>query len=173
MLLRSLMLTTLFSTTTRAAPATVSVYEGARETTEGDTILAIDPQTAFATLSDYARWPAIFSDMSRVKITARRGDEARVEIAHRDGTVCVLHFRNHPTTRTLWFEQLGGDAKVWAEISFSPDAEAGTTRVHSRVHANVSGFAGMFVSSGELSEQRQRLVRTNLAELKAYFARRR
>jgi hypothetical protein len=175
--LRLLTLTVLASTTASlAGPSSlsISVYESAKvaKTTEGDTTLATDPETAFATVSDYARWPAIFSDLAGVKITERGTDDARVVVAHRDGSVAKLHFHNRPTTRTLWFEQLGGDAKVWAEISFSPDTRAGTTRVHSRVHADVSGFAGMFVSSGDLLEQRQRLLRTNLTELRAYFAQR-
>src|SRR4029077_20084425 len=109
--------------------------------TEGETTLAVAPEVAFATLVDYARWPTIFPDIYTVTITKVDGVDARVTFLgpedHRDN----LHFHNRPDEHTIWFEDTGGRATVWAEIAFLPGAAPGTTRIHSRLFAEVNGIA--------------------------------
>jgi hypothetical protein len=173
MVFRTLTTTALMAATSFASPANVAVYENARlaETTEGDALLATDPETAFTTTTDYARWPKIFAELKAATITEQQGVDARVRLVHDDGSVDHLHFHNRPNAHTVWFEQLGGDGDVWAELSFVAGEQTGTTHVHSRVYAAVHGLAAMLVSDAAVREQREHLVRASLAQLQAYFAR--
>ncbi len=164
--------TLLLATTASAAPSIV-VYEkpGQTNTTEGDAVIETDPQTAFVTAMDYAHWPAIFADLRAAKITEREGIEAHVVFTRRDGSTDRLRFHSRPDLRTLWFEELGGDARVWGEISFTAGDRDKTTRVHARLRTKVPGVAGLFVSDRDLRVQRQQVVRDDLAQLQVFFAR--
>jgi hypothetical protein len=155
-----------------AAPE-IHVYESRDHSsiTEGDTVVAADPDDAYRAASDYAQWSSIFSDIRDVKITELRGSDARVTFVHTDGNRDNLHFRNQPAARMVWFEDTGGRAEVWAEIVFVPGTVAGTTMLHTRLYADVHGFASLFVSDSKLRNLRQQRVRDYLRELRAYFAR--
>lgn len=139
--------------------------------TEGETILAADPDTVYRTVTDYARWPAIFPDIRRVIITRQNGVDARVTFIHAAGNRDNVHFHNQPAARMVWFEDTGGRAEVWAEIVFVPGDRPGTTRAHSRLYVDVHGFASLFVSDRKLRTIRERRVREELMQLRAYFAR--
>jgi hypothetical protein len=151
----------------------VTVYESKTEasTSEGDTAIDCDPETAFHASLDYSRWPRIFSDIRTALITSMNGDDALVTFVHTDGNRDNLHFHNRPATHTLWFEDTGdAHAKVWAEISFLPGPRAGTTRVHSRLYADVTGVASLFVSGGYLRHMREQRIQRDLLQLRAYFS---
>ncbi|HSN29667.1 MAG TPA: hypothetical protein VLT45_25445 [Kofleriaceae bacterium] len=154
-----------------SAAAEVSVYESRddKSITEGDTIINVDPDVAYTTALDYAKWTAIFPDIKQVIVTKRQGDEARVTFVHVDGNRDNVHFRNTPQARMIWFEDTGGRAEVWAEIVFVPGTQAGTTRVHSRVYANVHGVAGWFVGDDTVKSLRAKRVRHDLHDLQTYF----
>src|SRR5690242_4479236 len=97
---------------------TMRVYESpdASATTEGDVVLATDPDTAFRTAIDYQRWPRIFPKVRQAIVTGHHGDETDVMFVHADGSREQLHFVAKPEARTVWFEQIGGNATVTAEI---------------------------------------------------------
>ena len=176
MVLRVLVLTSLLvAATSYAAPENVAVYESRQlsATTEGDTTIDADPDAAYLAATDYSRWPMIFRDLREAKVTQRSGDDAHVSIVHGDGTVDRLHFHNRSAARTLWFEQLGGDADVRAEVSFVAGERSGTTHVHSRLYVDVHGFASALVTNAKLRELRQQQVRDDLGELQTYFSKRR
>jgi hypothetical protein len=154
------------------AHADVSVYDSRddKSITEGETVIDTDPDTAYATAIDYARWPAIFPDIKQVIITKQKGDDARVTFVHADGNRDNVHFHNTPMARMVWFEETGGSVEVWAEIVFIPGDKPGTTRVHSRVFASVHGVAGVFVSNDRVKRLRAQRVRSDLHDLQAFFA---
>jgi hypothetical protein len=159
--------------TATAFPADVHVYESHDDSaiTEGDTTLVADPDLAYAAAADYARWSTMFPDIQEVKITRQRGDEAWVTFVHSDGNRDNVHFRNQPAARMVWFEDTGGRAEVWAEIVFIPGDRRGTTRLHTRLFADVHGFASLFVTDGKVRGMRQRRVRDYLVDLRGYFGR--
>jgi hypothetical protein len=156
-----------------AAPAEVKFRQSTRDgaITEGETTLAADPDTAYRAVSDYNRWSAMFPDIRQVIVTSRSGDDARVTFIHADGNRDNVHFRNQPAVRMVWFEDTGGDAEVWAEIVFLPGDVSGTTRLHSRLYADVHGFKSLFVSDRKLRRLREQRVQADLSQLRAYFAR--
>ena len=154
------------------AHANVKVFESKQScVTEGDAVLATDPDTAFRAVTDYQRWGTMFRNVRQTILLKQNGDEAKVRFVHDDGSNDVLHFKNQPATRTMWFEQLGGDAEVKAEISFSPGVEPGTCLVHTKFYADVKGYKSWFVDDGDIRKQRQQQVRDDLSQLQAYFAR--
>jgi hypothetical protein len=155
-----------------AAPSAISVYESRQSSamTEGDATIATDPDTAFATATDYAHWSRIFPGVRRAVVTQRKGNDARVTFLHSDGTTDHLHFIAVPRAHKVWFEQTGGKAEVRAEIVFAPGKRHGTTHVHSRLFAQVPGLAGAFVSSSDVRALRQQQVHDDLVQLQAYFA---
>jgi hypothetical protein len=163
---------TVTATTAAAAPPEIRVYESRTDShiTEGETTLAVDPDTAYAAVTDYARWPAMFPDIRQVFVTRRIGVDARVTFVHANGKRDNLHFRNQPAARMMWFEDTGGRAEVWAEITFVPGELPGTTRVHSRLYADVPGIASLVVSDRKLRKLREQRVRDDLAQLRRYFA---
>ena len=157
-----------------AAPAAadVSVYDSRddKAITEGDTIINVDPDVAYEVALDYAKWTAIFPDIKQVIVTKRHGDDARVTFVHADGNKDNVHFHNTPQARMIWFEDTGGRAEVWAEIVFVPGTQAGTTRVHSRVYADVHGVTSWFVGDDTVKSLRAKRVRHDLHDLQTYFA---
>lgn len=138
--------------------------------TEGETVLAADPDAVYREVSDFARWSVMFPNIRQVIITSRNGEDARVTFIHPDGNRDNLHFRNRPQSRVVWFEDTGGRAEVWAEISFLPGQQAGTTRVHSRLYADVHGVTSLFVSDRKLRSLREQRIREDLTHLRAHFA---
>lgn len=154
------------------APSGVQIWESHDDgaITEGETTLDVDPATAYGAAVQYKRWAQIFPDIVDVKITKVEGVDALVTLVHRDGNVDNVHFHNQPQAGIVWFEDTGGSAKVWAEIAFTPGDRAHTTRVHSRLYANVHGIASLFVSDSHVRELRQQRVADDLKHLHAYFA---
>lgn len=154
------------------AHANVNVFESKQScVTEGDAIIATDPETAYRAVTDYQRWLTMFKNVRSATMLRQNGDEAKVRFVHDDGSNDVLHFKNQPATHTMWFEQLGGDAEVKAEISFAPGVDPGTCRVHTTFYADVKGAASWFVSDDHVKKLRQQQVRDDLTQLQAYFAR--
>lgn len=155
-----------------AASATdIPIRESRDDTaiTEGETILQVDPDTAYRAVTDYQRWRSIFPDVREVLVTEQRGPEARVTLVHPDGNRDNLHFHNVPAARMVWFEDTGGRATVWAEIIFVPGVAPGTTRVHTRLYVDVRGIASLVVSDSKLRGIREQRVRSDLTHLRSYF----
>jgi carbon monoxide dehydrogenase subunit G len=137
--------------------------------TEGETILQVDPDTAYRAVTDYPRWRSIFPGIREVLVTEQRGVQARVTLVHAEGNRDNLHFHNAPAARMVWFEDTGGRATVWAEIIFLPGQVPGTTRVHSRLYVDVRGIASLVVSDRKLRSIREQRIRSDLTHLRAYF----
>lgn len=154
-----------------AASPRLYIYESkTAATTEGDAMLATDPDTAFRIAIDYALWTQIFPDVTQAIVTSQHGADTRVTFVHHDGSRDQMHFRSQPATRTLWFEQIGGDAEVHGVIAFLAGDSPATTHVHSQLYADVHGMASLFVSGGEIRAMREKQMRDDLTSLQAFFA---
>jgi hypothetical protein len=154
-----------------AAPADVHVYPSPNESaiTEGETTLAADPDVVYRAVTDYPRWTTMFPDIRRVIITSQAGGHDRVTFVHADGNRDNVHFHNVPAARMVWFEDTGGRAEVWVEIMFLPGSRPGTTRVHSRLFADVHGVASLVVGSTKVRMMREQRIASDLVHLHAYF----
>jgi hypothetical protein len=139
--------------------------------TEGETTLAAEPDAVYRAVVDYPRWTTMFPDIHRVVVTSQDNGHDRVTFIHADGNRDNVHFHNRPAARMVWFEDTGGRAQVWVEIMFMSGDRPGTTRVHSRLYADVHGWASLFVTDGKIRRLREQRVREDLTHLRAYFAR--
>lgn len=175
-MLRALLVVALLGCSSTVASAgaasDIAVHDSPADAqiTEGETVITTDPDTAYRVVTDYPRWRTIFPDIAEVVITQQQGVDARVTFIKPDGNRDNIHFHNQPAARMVWFEDTGGRATVWAEIVFVPGNAPGTTRVHSRLFADVHGIASLVVSDRRLREMREQRVRSDLAHLRAFFA---
>ena len=164
----------LGSAAVNATPDGIRVYTSPedRQITEGETIIDGNPGDVYATVLDYTKWPQIFPEIEKVEVTSQKGVDARVTLISRGDHHDNVHFHNQPAARMVWFEDTGGHADVWVEIMFIPGKDDGTTRVHTRLYANVKGFASLVVGDGDVKKQREARVTSDLVQLRAYFRRR-
>jgi hypothetical protein len=156
-----------------AAPD-VRVYESPNHAamTEGETVVDGDPAMIYAVVVDYMRWTEVFPDVTKVLITQRKGDDARVTLVHPDGNRDNLKFHVTPQARMLYFEDTGNaHAEVWGEIVCAPGDQPGTTRVHTRLYADVKGIASVIVSSDSVRAQREQKIERDLVHIRSYFRR--
>jgi hypothetical protein len=163
----------LASAATAAAPG-VRIYPSATDanTTEGDTIVDGDPASIYAVVVDYPKWTEVFPDVAKVIVTSRHGVDARVTLVKPDGNRDNLKFHNTPQARMLYFEDTGNaHATVWGEIVCAPGDQPGTTRVHTRLHADVHGIATLVVSADDVRKQREQRVERDLVHIRDYFRR--
>ncbi len=155
-----------------AAPPGVTIWESSEDhVSEGDVIVAGDPDVLYAQLADYGRWTAIFPDVASVTVVSRGEPEDAVKLVMTDGMTNNLRFHNDAARRVVHFRDTGGRAVVWADIGFEPAPQAGMTRVHARIYADVPGFAGWFVSDGRLRRERQKKIASDLTSLRDFVAR--
>ena len=136
---------------------------------EGETVLGVDPRTAYSRLADLQSWPSIFPDVARIDVASQQGTDARATIVRANGHVHAMHFHREPETRTVWFEELGGRALVWGDIAFVGAADSRTTRAHLRFHASIAGTASLLINDDKLRVERRRRVADDLAALRAHF----
>jgi hypothetical protein len=118
---------------------------------------------------DYKRWPELFGNIARVEVTSQQGVDARVTLIAPDGHRDNVHVHNQPQARMIWFEDTNGRAEVWVETMFIPGEQPGTTRIHTRLFAEVKGVASLVVSDGQVRAMRQARVTADLVHLRSYF----
>jgi hypothetical protein len=155
-----------------AAPG-VRVYQSKDpHITEGETVINGETAQIYEAVLDYARWTEIFPDVAKVVVTAQKGNDAHVTLIAPDGHRDNLHFNNQPAARMVFFEDTGGRAEVWAEIMFVPGETKGTTRVHTRLYANLHGLASLVVAESDVRQMREQKIERQLAHIREYFRRR-
>ena len=171
--MRALLVLALAAAPVWATPG-VRVYQSPNDhaITEGETLIDGDAAAIYATVLDYAKWAEIFPDVEKVVITEHHGVDARVTLIGPNDHHDNLHFHNQPQARMIYFEDTGNaHAEVWAEIMFIPGDEAGTTRVHVRLFADVHGVASIVVSDSDVRRQREQRVEKQLTAFRNYFRR--
>jgi hypothetical protein len=168
---RSLLVLVLLAGSASADPVKVWQNKDSPAITEGETTLAGDPASLYATCLDYTKWNVIFPDVAKVVVTNQHGVEANVTLVSAEGHRDNLHVRNQPAARMIYFEDTGnGHAEVWAEIMFLPGETEHTTKLHIRLFADVKGVASLVVSDTTVRDQREQKVRRQLSHVRTYFA---
>jgi len=163
---------------TAATPALASpgvqVYQSASNAaiTEGETVVPGDPATVYGVVEDYSRWVDVFPDVAKVVVTWRQGSDAKVTLIKPDGNRDNLKFHQTPQARMVYFEDTGNEhADVWGEIVCAPGDQPGTTRIHTRLYADVHGLASIIVGDGDVRKMREQRVERDLVHVRTYFAR--
>jgi hypothetical protein len=152
----------------------VTVYQSRNDPsiTEGDTVVPGEPAGIYAIVEDYARWVDVFPDVAKVIVTWRHGSDARVTLVKPDGNRDNLAFHITPQARMLYFQDTGNaHAEVWGEIVCAPGDQAGTTRIHTRLYADVHGIASLVVADRDVRKMREQRVERDLSHILGYFSR--
>jgi carbon monoxide dehydrogenase subunit G len=161
-------LATLAAATPADAGSTVKIWRGAEsDTSEGEVWLAIDADAAYATLTDVARWPAIFPKVRSATVVSASPTAPVVALVSRKGKRRTLRFANEPRTRTVRFTERT-QADVTATLVFIP-ASDGRTRVRATLSADVTGIKGLFVREKTIRAKRESRLADYLDDLERYF----
>jgi len=157
--------------TAAAAPPGISVRESkVAATSEGEVVVDVTPDAAYAALADYGRWSAIFPSVASAQLRSGSGDTAVVEITSPKGKPYTLRFDNDRKRRIVRFSQRGGRVAGDTTLTFIAGPAAGQTTIHARLHAAVVGPASWFVGSARVRRKRQRALSENLVAIAAYLA---
>ena len=162
-----------WAATAHASPG-VTVYQSPTNPaiTEGETVVDGDPASIYQVVLDYPRWVEVFPDIAKVIVKSQHGVEALVTLVHPDGNRDNLRFKNQPAARMVYFEDTGNKhAEVWGEIVFVPGDQPGTTRVHTRLYADVHGLATLVVSDRDVRRMRDTKIARDLEHVRMYFHR--
>jgi hypothetical protein len=168
------LLAVLLAAGTAGADPGIRVYQSSASAaiTEGETTVPGDPALVYGVVEDYARWVDVFPDVARVVVTWRQGSDAKVTLIKPDGNRDNLKFHQTPQARMVAFEDTGNDhADVWGEIVCAPGDQPNTTRIHTRLYADVHGIATLVVSDGDVKKAREQRVERDLVHVRAYFTR--
>lgn len=150
----------------------VRVSESKQEyVTEGQVVVHAPPAAVYATLTDYRRWPQLFSDVSQVRDVSGKEATALVRftsrlLAHEH----TLRFDNQ-SPRTLRFYLTDGHmgTKLSGDFRLLPADNGHATHVRMRLLLKTSGVFGWFVRDDSLRQKRQRKIQADLIDLKRYF----
>jgi uncharacterized membrane protein len=151
-----------------SSPA-VKIWNPGGAVTEGEVTVPGTPAEIYAAVTDYARWPAIFSNLRTSTVKSGDAVAATVETVSTKGKRHTLVFKNDPLALVVRFEERGGRAEARAEITFRSARRAGFTVVRARLYADVHGAAGLFVRDSTIRSKREHKVMGDLSRLHAYF----
>jgi hypothetical protein len=121
------------------------------------------PAVVRAWMSDYHRWPALYSDVSTVEVLREEGPAVDVSF-HSRLFNRTLHIRVRSTPEGFVYSGKDGsvttEGKVWL-----CDAGNGRTRVIIQSYAHVGGFIGAFVTRGMIRDRQRHKLRSDLGDL--------
>ncbi len=138
-------------------------------TTRGTLTIDAPPAAVYQLVTDYARWPAVLSDVASVRIES--GDRARAHVRFHSRVsddTGMLVFDNIPD-RLIRFrgEQTTGLYRL------TPIDGGTRTQVTADLHVEVGGIAGWFVSDAKLRSLRRKKLQIDLDDVARWFARHR
>jgi hypothetical protein len=145
------------------------LYEAGNQTTEATVIIDASPSQVYALVTDYDRWPALFSDVRSAHVERGSRDHARVgfysKIIDHD---LIVEFDNDPgkAIRFIGIEgPRGGRAK--GTYVLEPIDGGKRTRVTATLYLAVVGLTKVFVSDSKLRTMRQAKLRADLNDVVA------
>jgi hypothetical protein len=140
---------------------------------EGQVDVQASPAAIYAAMTDYPRWPSLFSDVEFTKLKGGGREDALLQFKSRTfGKPQVFRFRNVPN-RVIRYELTDGPSgvKVMWEAWFEPtEPDTGTTRIRLRMYVHVGGIYGWIVSKKTVRKYRERKLERDLVDLGKRFA---
>jgi len=154
----------------RAEPVTLT--ERPASTTEALATIDAPPREVYRVVTDYARWPALLTDVTTVTVQRGGRDDARVMFRSKafEHEVAV-EFDNVPN-RALRFHSYDGPpgAHARGEYSLVPIDGGRRTRVVATLTLHVGGPARLLISQSRVRDMRRAKLERDLADVAAYFA---
>lgn len=158
---------------TSAHADVVELQEAPDHWTEATVIVDAPSDDVYALVTDYARWPTVFSDVSNVKVKSGGREDAVVRFTSRAfGRTVAVQFDNI-AGRVIRFRGVEGPpgGKARGEYVLSPIDDGKRTRVSARLYMDVDGVARLFVRSREVQAMRQAKLSADLNDTLAWFRR--
>ncbi|MGE5185332.1 MAG: SRPBCC family protein [Acidobacteriota bacterium] len=159
---------------TAADAEPVPLVEKPGHITEGVVTVDAPPAEVYALVTDYARWPAILSDVSSVKVERGGPRDARVAFHSRAiGSDVTVVFDNVPD-REIRFTGVEGPpgGRAHGDYRLEPIDGGRHTRVTADLYLDVVGVPGWFVSDSYIRNKRRSKLAHDLADVANHFARR-
>jgi hypothetical protein len=159
------------SLATAAAPEPVQIVERSGHVSEAVVVVDASPAQVYALVTDYARWPAVFTDIESVAVERGGPRDGRVRFRSRalEHRVTV-QFDNTPD-RAIKFAGVAGPPGGRANGSYILEPIAGgRTRVTARLYMHVVGVPGIFVGEGKVRRMRQAKLRADMTDVVKRFA---
>jgi uncharacterized membrane protein len=157
------------------AHADVAIREKPDHVSEAVVTVDASPSEIYAVVTDYARWPSLFSDVENVKVEAGDRHDARVRFRSRafDHTVTVV-FQND-RDRAIRFRGIKGPpgGRARGEYLLVPVDGGTRTQVTARLYLDVVGVPALFVSDRKIRSLRHAKLRADLTDVTRRFASRR
>lgn len=160
----------LLAVPARAATPSIRIWDTDSNTSQAFVDLHATPAAIYRVVTDYARWPSLFSDVTRVTVLSGGPANATIEFESQtlDREVTV-QFENGP--ENVRFHLVSGPPGVKSRGDFvvEPGPDASTTRVRGTLFMDASFPASLIVSDKKLVWMRQTKLRRDLEDLRKRF----
>lgn len=168
--MKAILLALVLSITTggvsRADPPRVRIWPGgAAATTQGTALVDAPPAVVYATITAYAEWRLLFSDVDTVQVKSGGGRDATVQFRSRAmGHSVTVRFDNEEG-RVIRFRLSDGPPGARARGEYVLEPSGTGTLVRATLYMDVKGMAGWFVSDGRVTRMRDEKLSSDLRDL--------
>lgn len=145
----------------------VAIREVRDHTTEATVTVDATPSEIYAMVTDYARWPAILSDVRSVKVESGTPDNARVRFRSNIlGYEVTLQFDNE-RDRAIRFRGIKGPPGGRASGTYvlEPIDGGRRTRVTATLYLDVVGIPSLFAGGAKLRGMREAKLRADMTDV--------
>lgn len=163
---------TLLLIATQADAAVVQLAELPDHVTEGRVVIDATPDEVYKLVTDYARWPAILSDIRSVHVERGGPHDARVEFrSNAIGRSVTVQFENEPG-HSISFRGVEGPPGGRASGHYALIAldDGKRTLVVARLYMDIVGAPSLFVRDKTVREMRRAKLEADLTDIARYFA---
>ncbi len=154
------------------ATAQVRITEPGGHVSEATITVNASSREVYRLVTDYARWPTVFSDIRSVRVESGGPRDARVRFSSRvlDRSVTVKF--DNVEDRLIRFRGVKGPpgGKAGGSYELIPIDGGARTTIRARLYMDVTGVASLFVSGREVRRLRQAKLRADAADLGRMFA---
>jgi uncharacterized membrane protein len=150
----------------------IATVEQPDHVTEATVTVDAPPARVYELVTDYARWPAILSDVTSVTVKSGGRRDATVRFRSRALEHEVTVVFDNEVDREIRFHGIDGPPGGRADGSYVLEPIDGGTRTRVTVHLymDVVGVTGVFVRGSTLRSMRQAKLRADLTDVTRWFA---
>jgi len=156
----------------QAQPQTLALAELPDHVTQGRIVIDAPPAAVYALVTDYANWPRVFSDITKVSVESGGRDDARVRFRSRSlgHTVTVVFANAAPNKVSFRGVEGPPGGRAHGEYTFEPIDGGLRTRVTAELYMDVKGAPSWFVGDSKIRDMRRTKLSADFNDVASYFA---